>query len=200
MELVTESPFLDKEKQFTNTYQVEGEKNAEVQDDDDYVTHQQTTFISEKTELMSHVYDLVLLAAKLHDIEFDKVFYKGEPRRAVAEAVVSQIKNEQDAKNINYRIGKLILKYIEQPTILDPILADMIEPTMRVIQIYSKQACKNADHKVPPEMANLFEMMYNLCNVRGYKTVVRFLPHEAADMEPCVELLWFQNQGMENNS
>ena len=200
MELVTESPFLDKEKQFTDTYKYEGDKNQEVQDDDDYVAHQQATFIQEKGELLNHVYDLVLHAAKLHEIELDKIFHKGEPRRAIAEAVESVIKNDQDALNLNYRVGKLLVKYIEQSTILDPILADMIEPTMRVIQIYSKKACKDANHKVPPEMANLFEMLYNLCNVRGYKTVVRFLPHEAADMEPCVELLWFQNQGMETNT
>ena len=35
-------------------------------------------------------------------------------------------------------------------------------------------------------------MIYNLCNIRGYKTVVKFFPHEAADMEPCVEYLHFQ--------
>ena len=48
-------------------------------------------------------------------------------------------------------------------------------------------------------MSNLFEIIYNLCSVRGHKTVVRFLPHEAADLEPCVELLWFQSQGLESN-
>ena len=34
--------------------------------------------------------------------------------------------------------------------------------------------------------------MYNLVSVRGFKTVVKFFPHEAADLEPCVELLHFQ--------
>ena len=72
-------------------------------------------------------------------------------------------------------------------------MADIIEPTMRVIQIYARNACKAADHKVPAEMSHLFELMNSLVNVRGHKTVVRFLPHEAADMEPCVELLWFQS-------
>lgn len=34
-------------------------------------------------------------------------------------------------------------------------------------------------------------MLYNLATARGFKYFVRFLPHEAADMEPCVELLHF---------
>jgi len=42
-------------------------------------------------------------------------------------------------------------------------------------------------------VAQLFELLFNLCNVRGYKTVVKFFPHEAADMEPCVEMLHFNN-------
>lgn len=37
----------------------------------------------------------------------------------------------------------------------------------------------------------MYECLYNLCNVRGYKTVVKFFPHEAADLEPCVEMLHF---------
>jgi tubulin-specific chaperone D len=37
-------------------------------------------------------------------------------------------------------------------------------------------------------------MLYNLATARGFKYFVRFLPHEAADMEPCVELLYFQNE------
>ena len=31
-----------------------------------------------------------------------------------------------------------------------------------------------------------------MCKVRGYKTVIKFFPHEVADMEPVVELLHFQ--------
>ena len=50
---------------------------------------------------------------------------------------------------------------------------------------------------MPKEVSQLFELLYNLCSVRGYKTVVKFFPHEAADMEPCVEMLHFQSDAEE---
>jgi len=87
----------------------------------------------------------------------------------------------------------ILQKYQEASTVLDTILADFIEPIMKFIQIYTKQACQKTEYLVPREVSQLFEILYNLCNVRGFKTVVKFLPHEAADMEPCVELLHFQD-------
>lgn len=75
---------------------------------------------------------------------------------------------------------------------LDSILPDMIEPHMKLVQIYTKKACAEGNHFVPPEMSSVFETIQVICNVRGYKTVVKFFPHEVADLEPCVELLHFQ--------
>ena len=46
---------------------------------------------------------------------------------------------------------------------------------------------------MPAYVGYLYETLYNLCNVRGYKTVVKFLSHEAADLEPVVEMLHFQD-------
>ena len=44
-------------------------------------------------------------------------------------------------------------------------------------------------------MSYLFEILQIFCNVRGHKTIVKFFPHEVADLEPCVELLHFQHVG-----
>ncbi len=32
-------------------------------------------------------------------------------------------------------------------------------------------------------------VLYNLTKVRGFKTVVKFFPHEVVDLEPCLQLL-----------
>lgn len=41
----------------------------------------------------------------------------------------------------------------------------------------------------------LFEVIYALCKIRGYKTIVKFFPHDAADLEPCFYyLLSLDNQ------
>ncbi len=42
-------------------------------------------------------------------------------------------------------------------------------------------------------MRSLVLLMCHMCKVRGYKTVVKFFPHEVSDMEPVTELLHFQD-------
>lgn len=36
-------------------------------------------------------------------------------------------------------------------------------------------------------------VLYIICKVRGFKTVVKFFPHEVADLEPCLKLLGAQS-------
>lgn len=75
--------------------------------------------------------------------------------------------------------------------LLDQLIPDLVEPMMKLVQMYTKKACAEGNHVVPLEMSNIFEILQVLCNVRGHKTIVKFFPHEVADLEPCVELLHF---------
>jgi tubulin-specific chaperone D len=43
-----------------------------------------------------------------------------------------------------------------------------------------------------PQLHSLFRFVYTLCRIRGFKTIVRFLPHDAADLEPVLHLLQSQ--------
>lgn len=83
-------------------------------------------------------------------------------------------------------------KYQEQAAILDTVLDRVITPIMRFFQHYVKQATQSTTYGIPKDISHLFEIVNWMCKVRGYKTVVKFFPHEAADMEPVVELLHFQ--------
>jgi len=40
----------------------------------------------------------------------------------------------------------------------------------------------------------VFKVIYTLAKVRGYKTVIKFFPHEVAHLEPVLQLLVDQNQ------
>lgn len=123
--------------------------------------------------------------------------FVGAERQKLVAAVLQSggLSSEADAANFKYKLGNLFRAYQEMPTLLDPILPDLVEPLMKLVQIYTKKACAEGDHFVPPEMSHLFESLQILCNVRGHKTVVKFFPHEVADLEPCVELLHFQQVG-----
>jgi len=48
-----------------------------------------------------------------------------------------------------------------------------------------------ANYKVSDDVRALFIILAYLCKVRGYKTVLKFFPHEVADMEIITEMLHF---------
>ena len=75
---------------------------------------------------------------------------------------------------------------------LDPILDAFISPIMHFLKVYVRKAVAAQAFEVPIEVKVLFFIMCQLCKVRGYKTVVKFFPHEVSDMEMVVELLHFQ--------
>jgi len=83
-------------------------------------------------------------------------------------------------------------RYQEQSQVLDGILDHMVRPVMRFLQLFVKSATRGSNYHVPRDVSSLFEILHWLCKVRGYKTVVKFFPHEVADLEPVVELLHFQ--------
>ena len=96
-----------------------------------------------------------------------------------------------DAVNLKNRVSQCLGKYQEYSSVLDTMLQDILEPLMKYMQHFIRLSCAANEHVVPAETSYLFEILYNMCNIRGYKTVVKFFPHEVVDMEPCVEMLHF---------
>ena len=62
---------------------------------------------------------------------------------------------------------------------------------MSFMQVYVRKAVAAEAYDVPTEVKALFLVLCQLCKVRGYKTIVKFFPHEVSDMEQVVELLHF---------
>ncbi|XP_033630444.1 tubulin-specific chaperone D-like [Asterias rubens] len=74
----------------------------------------------------------------------------------------------------------IVDKYQEQPHLLDPHLEGMLLPLLDTAR----------DTKSPPGLSHLaFKFLYLLTKARGFKTVIRILPHEVADMEPVLAML-----------
>ena len=67
-----------------------------------------------------------------------------------------------------------------------------VTPIMRFLQLYVRKAVAAQEYSVPYQVNALFHVLCHLCKVRGYKTIVKFFPHEVSDMEQVVELLHFQ--------
>jgi len=80
-------------------------------------------------------------------------------------------------------IAKILDRYMEQPSVLDPKLEDLVVPLLSTVRAIARG---EGDAAV---LRPACQVMYSLCKVRGYKTIVKFVPHEARDLEPLVALL-----------
>ncbi|KAJ2834890.1 hypothetical protein GGI24_000177 [Coemansia furcata] len=92
--------------------------------------------------------------------------------------------------------------YQEQPTCLDPYLERIVNRLMAVIEeyvhAYHESATDSSANDTSAQkssvsatrMNGVFELVYMLCKVRGYKVVLRFFPHSVADVEPVLATLW----------
>ncbi|BES95374.1 beta-tubulin cofactor D [Nesidiocoris tenuis] len=83
-----------------------------------------------------------------------------------------------------YRFRFIVDQYKEQPHLLDPYLEEIVS---KIIKIAT--ASDVSDDK----MHQAFKYFRLVTNVRGFKLILQYLPHAAADMEPVVALLEKQN-------
>lgn len=89
-------------------------------------------------------------------------------------AMIDNVKNIYNTKELESQYEKLyaILKqYYEQPHLLDPHLDKILTKFMTFI--------RDKDSPVDLKHAT-FNYMYQIIRVRGYKVVVRHLPHEVS--------------------
>ncbi|ORX81575.1 ARM repeat-containing protein [Basidiobolus meristosporus CBS 931.73] len=95
-------------------------------------------------------------------------------------------------KCLTIELSKILEQYQEQPHLLDPHLESIVNPLIAELrnkltstQIVGDPACES--EKVERRNINshhsLFQILYVLSKVRGYKTIVKFFGHEVADLE-----------------
>ncbi|XP_019614805.1 PREDICTED: tubulin-specific chaperone D-like [Branchiostoma belcheri] len=82
------------------------------------------------------------------------------------------------------RFTFIVDKYQEQPHLIDPHLESILEQLLKMAR----------DRTHPPAAMHLaFKFLYLVTKMRGYKVIVRQLPHEVADLEPVLEMLTNQD-------
>ncbi|GJQ72923.1 hypothetical protein Trydic_g1566 [Trypoxylus dichotomus] len=82
------------------------------------------------------------------------------------------------------RFLDILKQYQEQPHLLDSHIEEILNTMITIIR--SKEASLKLKHEI-------FKYMYVVIKVRGYKVIVRHLPHEVADFEPVLQLLESQD-------
>lgn len=82
------------------------------------------------------------------------------------------------------RFSFLLSQYIEQPHLIDSHIDGILEKIISIV--------RNPENNMPLKHL-AFKYMFVIVNVRGYKVVVRHLPHEVTDFEPVLKLIEAQD-------
>ncbi|KAJ7044089.1 TBCD protein [Mycena alexandri] len=92
---------------------------------------------------------------------------------------------EREEAALFRRLSDILDEYQEQAHLLDPFLEQLVEPVVIKIKGYAQNLSKNntGDDSVnPARIERVASLLYNYVKSRGYKTIIRFFPHEIADL------------------
>ncbi|KAF9121044.1 hypothetical protein BGW39_010898 [Mortierella sp. 14UC] len=97
---------------------------------------------------------------------------------------------------LQMNLENLIGKYQYQSYLLDPKLEEMISPLItpirKVVHDVTFGDLKGENMNEHGDL--IFYILNFICKTRGYKTIVKFLPHEVSDLEPAFEFLKKQDK------
>lgn len=79
-------------------------------------------------------------------------------------------------------------KYQEQGQLLEPYLETMVSPLMNIIRSRTIELGAHSDD-ILEIIQPICIIIYSLVTVCGYKTVIKFFPHQVSDLELAVSLL-----------
>lgn len=82
------------------------------------------------------------------------------------------------------RFSFLLSQYIEQPHLIDSHIDGLLEKIILLV--------RNPENNMQIKHLS-FKYMFVMVNVRGYKIVIRHLPHEVTDFEPVLKLIEAQD-------
>ncbi|KAF9354091.1 hypothetical protein BGX26_008096 [Mortierella sp. AD094] len=92
-------------------------------------------------------------------------------------------------------LSKNIGKYQYESYLLDPFLEEMVSILITPIRkvVHDTTIGEFKGQPINEAGTLIFYMLYFISKTRGFKTVVKFFPHEVADIEPAFEFLRMQD-------
>ncbi|KAJ7288359.1 TBCD protein [Mycena rebaudengoi] len=82
------------------------------------------------------------------------------------------------------RLSDILDEYQEQAYLLDPFLEQLVSPVVECIKHHAKAAVANSElsNTSAARIERVAALLYSYIKSRGYKTIIRFFPHEIADL------------------
>ncbi|KAJ3937144.1 MAG: TBCD protein [Lentinula lateritia] len=90
-------------------------------------------------------------------------------------------------------------EYQEQSYLLDPYLEKLVTPVVERLRSHAKEFLSDRSHRGSDfRMWRLSMLLYSYTKCRGYKTIIRFFPHEVADLWTVLGYLDAENGCAQN--
>ncbi|KAL2514966.1 Tubulin-folding cofactor D [Forsythia ovata] len=87
-----------------------------------------------------------------------------------------------------HKIRSIMDKYQEQGQLLEPYLESIVSPLMSIVRSRAAELVV-ASEEILEIIKPLCIIIYSLVTVCGYKSVIKFFPHQVSDLELAVSLL-----------
>ncbi|XP_057805540.1 tubulin-folding cofactor D [Salvia miltiorrhiza] len=87
-----------------------------------------------------------------------------------------------------HKIRSILDKYQEQGQLLEPYLESIISPLMAIVRSGTAEL-GTASNEIVEVIQPICIIIYSLVTVCGYKSIIRFFPHQVSDLELAVSLL-----------
>ncbi|TFK74799.1 TBCD protein [Pluteus cervinus] len=112
---------------------------------------------------------------------------------------VDEITEEEKRDEYMYlqQIWAIFHEYQEQSYLLDPYLEQMILPAVNVFKEHARAASADPSRKWSESRVNrMATLLQTYARFRGAKTIIRFFPHEIADLSIALEYLLTPDDGV----
>ncbi|KAF7234368.1 hypothetical protein EG68_11914 [Paragonimus skrjabini miyazakii] len=103
---------------------------------------------------------------------------------AYIRSIPSVVKDSGEEELLEEELKRVFNFYQEQPHLLDPYLERLISECLTVV---------HASVEKPKAFHFAFRVLYLMVKTRGYKSVIRLMPHTVDDVEPTLNLLVAQD-------
>ncbi|KAI0251997.1 TBCD protein [Lactifluus subvellereus] len=111
-----------------------------------------------------------------------------------------QVSGEESGRRINlvWNMINIFAEYQEQSYLLDPFLEELVTPVVEKFKFYAQGITTGSFHfediatftselELAAPLTRVSYLLYNYLKFRGYKTIIRFFPHEIADLAVALD-------------
>ncbi|THV05301.1 ARM repeat-containing protein [Dendrothele bispora CBS 962.96] len=114
---------------------------------------------------------------------FDKydVFVPAQKQFLELSSIANPSAEEKTEHNALFlKLSQILNEYQEQSYLLDPHLEELVTPVVEYLKLHVKNFA--SDLKPQGIMWHVPMLLYSYIKCRGYKTIIRYFPHEIADL------------------